>query len=126
MRPHTFPLTHERVSGAVCQFAKTCPLTADVKIEYRPFNAPLTEKIQVRVANTEVKIAITEQLLFQNFSLANLSHLTHFQKAERPFWIGSNQAEMMVPKRQRAGKRQLRAGAVQPQAVFDREHDAER
>ncbi|CDX61884.1 hypothetical protein MPL3365_70147 [Mesorhizobium plurifarium] len=91
LRPHSFPLMHERVSGAVSQFAKTCPLTADVKIEYRPFDAALPEKIQVRVANTEVKIAITEQLLFQNFSLANLSHLTHFQKAERPFWIGSNQ-----------------------------------
>jgi hypothetical protein len=87
LRPHSFPLIHERVSGAVSQFAKTCPLIADVKIECRPFNAPLAEKIRVRVAKTEVKIAVTEQLLFRNFSLANLSHLTHFQKAERPFGI---------------------------------------
>lgn len=97
-----------------------------MKIEYRPFNAPLAEKIRVRVANTEVKIAITEQLLFRNFSLANLSHLTHFEKAERPFWTGLELGGNEGLKRQRTGKCQLRAGAVQLQAVFDREHDAER
>ncbi|AZO33121.1 hypothetical protein EOA27_07395 [Mesorhizobium sp. M2A.F.Ca.ET.037.01.1.1] len=98
-----------------------------MKIEYHPFNAPLAEKIRVRVADTEVKIAITEQLLFRNFCLANLSHLTHFPKAERPFWIrAQTRAEMVFLKRQRTGKGQLRAGAVQPQAVFDREHDGER